>query len=153
MNVRSRRVLLLLAAGALAACNNGVDLNSVPGGDQTGSCNTVNMGCNTSGDCCGVLTCNSNKVCSDGLGQGAGTPCTSSTQCSGTLTCDGGVCTGANGCNDKGAACSTSSQCCGSLTCTGGSCSDGSCNGQGARCTSSSQCCGTLTCGSGGFCG
>lgn len=155
MPPRSRLVAwsaLLGAALALCACPKGVDVDSIPGGPATGSCQQSNQTCGTSGDCCGVLLCNSNKVCSGGSCQSVGTRCSSSSECCGTATCSGGVCMGAtSSCLSSGASCNSNAQCCGSLTCNGSICSNGSCSGSGQGCSNSSQCCGTLTCGN-GFC-
>ncbi len=80
-------VLLALACGGGGGDGPPVDPN------LTGPCQDANQRCNSSGDCCGVLTCNANKVCSGGSCQSSGTSCTSSSQCCGTLTCgSGGFC-------------------------------------------------------------
>ncbi len=149
--------LLLLAVGVAAAGVYGckqedIEVPDVSGGG-TVPCQSENMGCNNSGDCCGILTCNSNKTCSGGGCSGQGASCARSSDCCGTLTCNNnGVCVGLSGCTPNGSPCSRSSDCCGGNTCELSVCmAPGSCSGQGIRCSSSSQCCGTLTCSS-GFC-
>ncbi len=86
------RLALLVAPMTLMLACGGGDSNPSPDPNLAGSCQQQNQRCQSSGDCCGILTCNSNKVCTGGGCQSAGTSCTSSSQCCGTLTCPSGFC-------------------------------------------------------------
>lgn len=144
------RLILLLPLMASLACD--MDSNEPPPPVDPGiivPCATKGGHCGGSGDCCGTLTCDSNKVCSDGGCYIKGTHCSASSQCCGTLTCMGGVCSDGS-CFAKGTHCSSSSQCCSALFCgPSGVCDDGSCQEAGGHCAAASDCCGTLSCVSG----
>jgi len=116
------RLALLATPIAFALACGGDDPQPAYDPNLTGPCQDLNQRCDSSGDCCGVLTCNANKVCTGGGCQSAGTFCTSSSQCCSTLSCSGGVCGGGTSCSGQGAACGGSSQCCGTLTCHSGYC-------------------------------
>ena len=96
------RLALLATPLAFALACGGDDPQPPIDPNLTGPCQDINQRCNSSGDCCGVLTCNANKVCAGGGCQAAGTACTS--------------------CFGQGASCGSSSQCCGTLSCRSGFC-------------------------------
>ncbi|MEK7382348.1 MAG: hypothetical protein AAB262_03580 [Elusimicrobiota bacterium] len=86
------RLILVVPILLLFACRSDRDSAPAGSGDLTGPCQNSDQHCNSSGDCCGTLLCNSNKVCFNGNCQGEGTACSSSSQCCGTLTCANGLC-------------------------------------------------------------
>ena len=148
------RTMPLVLALFMAACDmGGSDSPSLPpDGGLSGSCKDRGAHCEAHADCCGSLTCNANKVCSDDASCMAnGSHCSRSSECCGTATCDNGVCsTGA--CVANGGHCQYHADCCGSATCNSGICGTGTCVGSGAHCARSSDCCGSLVCGSNGTC-
>src|SRR3989338_4946408 len=121
-------ILSLLSMACDFGGNENTELPSAPANTVV-SCVGKWGHCSSSGDCCGELSCDANKVCNDGGCVGQGAHCAQSANCCGTLTCSAGLCTN-GGCFQQGAHCSSYSQCCGTLTCNSdGVCSSGSCLG------------------------
>ena len=100
--------------------------------DRSDDCSSEHEACETSGDCCGALTCGDNGYCAP-LGDCVGEfgQCDSDLDCCSGFTCQGlGTCR-ATGCESD-------------LDCASGNCVDGECQGNdaGDRCDSDFDCAG-----------